>query len=198
MASRALTKESAKWRSGLNVERVVATGRRSATSALTNSNDVHKSLSWRPHPTVQEAGAIPPPTSHDLKATGVTWMAVREDDPLKPQTRAGHRTCGTTQGYMRFTESLRQVFGAPFRRSHGPKPIRLIGLDVQQRGCSGEGGIRTRGRLPYARLASGYHRPLGHLSGFSRPRKVPRCIQPSRASARFTTNRRAFRAAVTE
>ncbi len=29
----------------------------------------------------------------------------------------------------------------------------------------GEGGIRTRGRLPYARLASGYHRPLGHLSG---------------------------------
>ena len=28
----------------------------------------------------------------------------------------------------------------------------------------GEGGIRTRGRLPYARLASEYHRPLGHLS----------------------------------
>jgi hypothetical protein len=32
---------------------------------------------------------------------------------------------------------------------------------------SGEGGIRTLGRLlTYARLASGYLRPLGHLSGF--------------------------------
>ena len=39
----------------------------------------------------------------------------------------------------------------------------------------GEGGIRTRGRLlTYARLASGYLRPLGHLSGpLSRARNYP-------------------------
>ena len=41
------------------------------------------------------------------------------------------------------------------------------GWQKHSRICSGEGGIRTRGRLlTYARLASGYLRPLGHLSGF--------------------------------
>ncbi len=43
----------------------------------------------------------------------------------------------------------------------------------------GEGGIRTRGRFPYARLASEYHRPLGHLSGW-RTRKVACSFLPSR------------------
>ena len=40
---------------------------------------------------------------------------------------------------------------------------------------SGEGGIRTHGGLmTRARLASGYHRPLGHLSGIARDRQGSR------------------------
>ena len=31
-----------------------------------------------------------PITGHDLRATGLTWMAVRGDDPLKIKQRAGH------------------------------------------------------------------------------------------------------------
>jgi integrase len=53
-------------------------------------------------------------TFHDLRATGVTWMAVRGDDPLKIMSRAGHRAFQTTQGYIREAESLRQGFGVPF------------------------------------------------------------------------------------
>src|SRR5690606_23664663 len=38
----------------------------------------------------------------------------------------------------------------------------------------GEGGIRTRGRLlTYARLASGYLRPLGHLSDRGNAWRIP-------------------------
>jgi hypothetical protein len=33
-----------------------------------------------------------PLTWHDLRATGLTWMAVRGDDPLKVKQRAGHAT----------------------------------------------------------------------------------------------------------
>ncbi|HEY2517660.1 MAG TPA: tyrosine-type recombinase/integrase [Polyangiaceae bacterium] len=61
-------------------------------------------------------------TFHDLRATGVTWMAVRGDDPLKIMSRAGHRAFQTTQGYIREAESLRQGFGTPFP----PLPSDLI------------------------------------------------------------------------
>jgi integrase len=37
-------------------------------------------------------------TFHDLRATGVTWAAVRGDDPLKIKQRAGHRSFSTTEG----------------------------------------------------------------------------------------------------
>lgn len=51
---------------------------------------------------------------HDLRATGLTWMAVRGDDPLKIKQRAGHTTFSTTEGYIREAESVREGFGAPF------------------------------------------------------------------------------------
>jgi integrase len=38
---------------------------------------------------------------HDLRASGITWMAVRGDDPQKIQARAGHTDFNTTQGYIR-------------------------------------------------------------------------------------------------
>jgi integrase len=53
-------------------------------------------------------------TFHDLRATGITWCAVRGDDPLKIKQRAGHATFGTTEGYIREAENLRDGFGDVF------------------------------------------------------------------------------------
>lgn len=53
-------------------------------------------------------------TFHDLRATGLTWMAVRGDDPLKIKHRAGHSTFSTTERYIRTAEELRDGFGAVF------------------------------------------------------------------------------------
>jgi integrase len=51
---------------------------------------------------------------HDLRATGLTWLAVRGDDPLKIQQRAGHREFGTTQKYIRLAEAIAGGFGDAF------------------------------------------------------------------------------------
>jgi integrase len=40
-------------------------------------------------------------TFHDLKATGITWAAVRGDDNVKIHRRAAHRDFKTTLGYIR-------------------------------------------------------------------------------------------------
>ena len=53
-------------------------------------------------------------TFHDLRATGITWMAVRGDDPLRIKQRAGHRSFSTTEGYIREAENLTRGFGEPF------------------------------------------------------------------------------------
>jgi integrase len=53
-------------------------------------------------------------TFHDLRATGVTWCAVRGDDPLKIKQRAGHASFSTTEGYIREAENLREGFGEVF------------------------------------------------------------------------------------
>jgi integrase len=53
-------------------------------------------------------------TFHDLRATGITWMAVRGDDPLKIKQRAGHASLSTTEGYIRLAEELRAEFGGVF------------------------------------------------------------------------------------
>lgn len=51
---------------------------------------------------------------HDLRGTGITWMAIRGDDPLKIQQRAGHTDFKTTQGYIATAEAMREGFGSPF------------------------------------------------------------------------------------
>jgi hypothetical protein len=43
-------------------------------------------------------------------------MAIRGDDPLKIQQRAGHADFNTTQGYIRTAEAVREGFGRPFPR----------------------------------------------------------------------------------
>lgn len=51
---------------------------------------------------------------HDLRATGLTWMAVRGDEPLRIMQRAGHSSFATTQIYIREAESHGHSFGQPF------------------------------------------------------------------------------------
>jgi integrase len=64
-----------------------------------------------------------PLTFHDLRATGITWCAVRGDDPLKIKQRAGHATFQTTEGYIREGEAVREGFGDVFP----PLPACLLG-----------------------------------------------------------------------
>jgi len=51
---------------------------------------------------------------HDLRATGITWMAVRGDPPQVIQSRAGHTDYATTLGYIREAETLATGFGKVF------------------------------------------------------------------------------------
>ena len=68
-------------------------------------------------------------TFHDLRATGITWAAVRGDDRLRIKQRAGHASFSTTEVYIREAENLRDGFGDVFpglppgahRRSIGPR-----------------------------------------------------------------------------
>jgi integrase len=53
-------------------------------------------------------------TFHDLRATGLTWLAIRGDDPLKIKQRAGHSSFATTEGYIREAEAVRDAFGEVF------------------------------------------------------------------------------------
>ena len=62
-------------------------------------------------------------TFHDLKATAVTWMAIRGDAALKIMQRAAHRDFQTTQRYMRSAEMVGDVIGQPFP----PLPDALFG-----------------------------------------------------------------------
>ena len=94
---------------------------------------------------------------HDLRATGLTWMAVRGDDPLKIQYRAGHTDLETTQRYIRLAELVREGFGQPFPElpsslytldpEHAPDHSALAERQdgVTIRVFSGADGTRTRG-----------------------------------------------------
>lgn len=53
-------------------------------------------------------------TFHDLRATGITWRAVRGDDALKIQRAVGHRSLATTQRYIREAEVIGRQIGEPF------------------------------------------------------------------------------------
>jgi integrase len=74
-------------------------------------------------------------TWHDLRATGITWMAVRGDDPLKIKQRAGHASFTTTEVYIREAEAVREGFGAVFP----PLPSSLVS-DAESSGESSGSG----------------------------------------------------------
>jgi hypothetical protein len=96
-------------------------------------------------------------TLHDLRATGITWMAVRGDDPLRIKQRAGHSSFSTTEVYIREAENLARGFGDPFP----PLPSDLVQATDWATGTvekhettvlldaypSGEKGIRTPGTI---------------------------------------------------
>ena len=63
-----------------------------------------------------------PITFHDLRGTGVTWAALRGDDPLVIQQRAGHADFAMTQRYLREAETLGRDAGTPFP----PLPASLL------------------------------------------------------------------------
>src|SRR5690606_38801616 len=42
-----------------------------------------------------------PLTFHDLRATGITWQAMRGDSPTTIMERVGHANLSTTEGYIR-------------------------------------------------------------------------------------------------
>jgi len=70
-------------------------------------------------------------TFHDLRATGITWMAARGDDPLRIMQRAGHADFETTKIYMREAENLSKAFGTVFP----PLPARLLGIAPNRPGA---------------------------------------------------------------
>jgi integrase len=54
-------------------------------------------------------------TWYDLRATGITWRAVRGDSPMRIQYDAGHKLFATTQGYIRAGEAFAaESFGEAF------------------------------------------------------------------------------------
>ena len=64
-------------------------------------------------------GADDPPrewmTLHDLRTTGITWMAVRGDDLLVMKTRAGHSDVKMTEHYIHVASVLNKArYGQPF------------------------------------------------------------------------------------
>jgi integrase len=98
-------------------------------------------------------------TFHDLRATGITWCAVRGDDPLKIKQRAGHASFGTTEGYIREAENLRDGFGDVFPTL----PESLFGPSISPSSTptsknngehSGGAGNRTQVRKRFARAST--------------------------------------------
>jgi hypothetical protein len=61
---------------------------------------------------------------HNLRGTGLTWMAIRGDDPLRIQQRAGYRTFEMTQIYNRTAEAVGEGIGEAF-----PPPAESLAAD---------------------------------------------------------------------
>jgi integrase len=72
---------------------------------------------------------------HDLRATGLTWRAVRGDDPMKIMRAAGHLDFKTTLGYVRDA----QDFGSGYGDVFSPIPAALFapGISPEWFGANG-------------------------------------------------------------
>jgi len=88
---------------------------------------------------------------HDLRGTGITWRAVRNDPKFELQVAAGHRQFSTTERYLHLAAGMRKGFGAVFPAL--PKPLLLRNNPSSHPSASGgkirvfggADGTRTRG-----------------------------------------------------
>ncbi len=82
-------------------------------------------------------------TFYDLRATGITWLAVAGVEPRRIMRRAGHTNFGTTMIYVRLAEELRRDFGTPF----APLPDAIINAKPDMREIARRAAeFRTRHR----------------------------------------------------
>lgn len=86
-----------------------------------------------------------PISFHDLRHTGITWRAIRGDDPLKIQRGAGHTDFKMTGRYVNEAQTFEgRTFGVPFPEvpiealSHFPNTVSTSGLS------GGDNSIRSR------------------------------------------------------
>lgn len=68
-------------------------------------------------------------TFHDLRATGITWLAVRRDPQARIQHWAGHARPETTATYIRRADALPEGFGIPFPEL----PLEQLGVSADFR-----------------------------------------------------------------
>lgn len=80
-----------------------------------------------------------PMTWHDLRATGLTWCAIRGDEPLRIMARAGHTDLETTMLYVREAEVLRDGFGEVFPAL----PLEALGVVGSEQTPSAERGVHS-------------------------------------------------------
>jgi len=63
---------------------------------------------------------------HDLRGTGITWRAVRNDPKFEIQIDAGHAQFSTTEAYLHLASARRRGFGETFPtlpKEHGDRAI---------------------------------------------------------------------------
>src|SRR5579872_1824498 len=132
-------------------------------------------------------------TFHDLRATGITWMAVRGDDPLRIKQRAGHSAFSTTEIYIREAENLAAGFGNVFpplpsdlvhgterapARSKLRSKLRAPATPSQRKDSPSLGGA-TGDRTPDLRIANAALSQLSycpekmHIAGRARGERAP-------------------------
>jgi hypothetical protein len=97
-------------------------------------------------------------TWHDLRATGLTWCAVRGDEPFKIKQRAGHANLATTEGYVREASSVADAFGEVFP----PLPSTLLGPNSDRGGpklTESSENPRRKARRPHGVRSLGLEHP---------------------------------------
>lgn len=121
-------------------------------------------------------------TFHDLRATGITWCAVRGDDALKIKQRAGHASFSTTEGYIREAENLRQGFGDVFP----PLPDGLVGSPADEGGAAPDSVIEASVAISGARSSQKQAQSSGVAGNRTRAqcRNRPQWCRNRRGSAR--------------
>ncbi len=108
---------------------------------------------------------------HDLKASGVTWMALRGDDPHRIMHRAAHRSFSTTQGYIREAEAVRDGFGEVFPAL--PESLILSVFSPERVGANGH----AYGTVSVFRSG---RRDLNPRQRAPKARALPDCATPRR------------------